>query len=110
MKRILPFRAIRYNKNVVGDLGAVVAPSYDAISKTRQQKLYMAHPFNVVRLECGLINQDDNEMDNRYTRSADTLQEWTYSGVLIPDKQPSMYICSQETEIGGKTYSCKGIM
>lgn len=110
MERILPFKAVRYNKNVVGDLGAVVAPPYDAISESKQQKLYMAHPFNVVRLECGLTNQDDNEIDNRYTRSADTLQEWTYSGVLIPDKHPSIYVCSQEVELGGKTYSCKGIM
>ena len=111
MERILPFKALRYNKNVVGNLSAVLAPPYDVISEQEQTKLYNSHPFNAVRLECGMINEGDSETDNRYTRSAETLKEWMHSGVLVPDRQPAFYVCSQEfTSADGRQHCCTGIM
>ncbi len=111
MKRILPFKALRYNKNVVGNLSAVLAPPYDIISEQMQQKLYSNHPFNVVRLEYGMTNEGDSETDNRYVRSAETLTEWMHSGVLVPDRQPSLYIYGQEFEFpDGRQLFCKGII
>lgn len=110
MERILPFKAVRYNKNVVGDLSAVVAPPYDAISESQQKELYEDHPFNVVRLECGTKGDEDYEAESRYARSADILNEWMYSGVLVPDKQPAVYVYGQEFELDGKQYSYKGLV
>ena len=111
MERILPFKALRYNKNVVGDLGAVMAPPYDVISEQQQIKLHNSHPFNAIRLEYGLVNETDNETDNRYTRSAETLSEWTHSGVIVPDRQPAIYVYSHEFDLGdGQMQSCKGVV
>ena len=111
MERILPFRALRYNKNIVGNLSAVLAPPYDIISKQKQQKLYDSHPFNVVRLEYGLKSENDNDADNRYTRSAEILSEWMRSGVLVPDRQPAIYIYGQDFELeDGRQLSRTGIM
>ena len=111
MERILPFKALRYNKNIVGDIGAVLAPPYDVISAKKQQKLYSSHPFNAVRLECGEVCEGDNETDNRYTRSAETLDEWTRSGVILPDRQPAIYVYHQEYDAGEcGMQTCKGIV
>ncbi len=111
MERILPFRALKYNKNIVGNLSAVLAPPYDIISEQKQQKLYSSHPFNVIRLEYGINSENDNDSDNRYTRSAETLDEWMRSGVLVPDRQPALYIYGQEFELpDGKQLSRTGIV
>lgn len=111
MERILPLKALRYNKNIIGDIGAVLAPPYDVISAKLQQSLYNSHPFNAVRLECGMVNDGDNEADNRYTRSAETLDEWMKSGVIVPDRQPAIYVYHQEYDAGnGEVRTCKGIV
>ncbi|MBR5586771.1 MAG: DUF1015 domain-containing protein [Clostridia bacterium] len=111
MERILPLKALRYNKNFIGDIGAVLAPPYDVISAKQQQSLYNSHPFNVVRLECGMENDGDSETDNKYTRSAETLDEWTLSGVIVPDRQPAIYVYHQEyTAVDGENRVCKGIV
>ncbi|MBR6523202.1 MAG: DUF1015 domain-containing protein [Clostridia bacterium] len=111
MERILPFKALRYNKNIVGNLSAVLAPPYDNISGQKQQKLYDSHPFNVVRLEYGVDLENDNDTENRYSRSAETLSEWMRSGVLVPDRQPAIYIYGQDFELpDGRQLSRKGIV
>ncbi len=98
MERILPFRGLRYNKNIVGNLSAVLAPPYDVISEETQKALLTGHPFNIIRLEYGLLIDTDTDVDNRYTRSKETLTEWIYSGVLVPDRQPTLYIYGQQFE------------
>lgn len=111
MKRILPFKGLKYNKNIVGNLSTVLSPPYDIISAQQQKSLLSVHPFNVIRLEYGEMIETDSDSDNRYTRSVQALTEWMYSGVLVPDRQPSVYIYGQEfeNEKGEKLVS-KGII
>ena len=52
-KRIEPFRALMYNRQVAGEPARVVAPPYDLIGAARQKQLYERSPYNVVRLELG---------------------------------------------------------
>ena len=96
MERILPFRGLKYNKNIVGNLSSVLAPPYDVISEETQKELLTGHPFNVIRLEYGQLIDTDTDIDNRYTRSKETLTEWIYSGILIQDRQPAVYVYGQE--------------
>lgn len=111
MQRILPFKGLKYNKNIVGNLSAVISPPYDVISTETQKMLYDSHPFNVIRLEYGMTGDADSDTDNRYTRSAETLQEWMHSGVLVPDRQPSVYIYGQEfTAPDGRQLFCRGVI
>jgi Protein of unknown function (DUF1015) len=49
--QIRPFRALRFDSSVVGDLADVVAPPYDVIDETRRSELVARHPANVVRLD-----------------------------------------------------------
>ena len=45
MAHIRPFRALRYNPDVVGDLKKVVSPPYDVISPEQQTLLHLQSPY-----------------------------------------------------------------
>ncbi len=111
MIKTIPFSGLRYSTDIVGDLSAVTMPLCDIISEKMQKKFYKAHPFNVVRLECGEEFADDSSQDNKYTRCTNTLEEWIESGVLIRDEEPSVYVCTQSfTAKDGTQHCSKGIM
>jgi len=65
-----PFRGLRYNPKVVGDLASVLCPPYDVIAPELQQSLYGLSLYNVVRLEEGEQLASDDATVNRYTRAA----------------------------------------
>ena len=69
MTAIRPFRALRYNPDVIPDLSRVLAPPYDVIGPEEQERLYQTSPYNVVRLTLGKQSLQDIEQDNRYTRA-----------------------------------------
>ena len=48
---VRPFRALRFDRSVVGDPGLVVAPPYDVIGPELRATLEARHPANVVRLD-----------------------------------------------------------
>jgi len=48
--RIRPFAALRYDPEVAGPLGALVAPPYDVISDAQRDDYLARSPYNVVRL------------------------------------------------------------
>ena len=50
MPRIRPFAALRYDPEVAGPLGALVAPPYDVISDAQRDDYLARSPYNVVRL------------------------------------------------------------
>jgi uncharacterized protein (DUF1015 family) len=53
MAKIVPFCALRYSLDQIGDPAAVMAPPYDVISPALQEDLYRRSPFNIVRLILG---------------------------------------------------------
>lgn len=111
MANIIPFRGLRYNTDIVGDLAAVTTPPYDIISEEEQQKFYDMHPFNVIRLELGKEMPEDDENSNKYTRAGETLEEWMESGILKMEEKPIMYVYGQEFALkDGRTLSYKGLM
>jgi uncharacterized protein (DUF1015 family) len=89
MALIRPFRGIRYNPAVVGDLQRVVSPPYDVISAEQQTVLHLSSPYNAVRLD---LNQDVD----RYSSAAKTFYDWLDQRVLIQDEEPSLYFYTQE--------------
>ena len=89
MAQIRPFRALRYNPAVVGDLKNVVSPPYDVISPQQQTLLHLQSPYNATHL-------DFNKADDPYTAAAQTFQTWLSQGVVQPDPQPGFYCYTQE--------------
>ena len=110
MVAIAPFRALRYNPDLVGSLDRVLAPPYDVISPDEQEQLYQASPHNVVRLIYGKPLPDDDEQRNRYTRAKDAWARWRTEGVLIREAQPAVYLCEQTFVWEGRSARRLGLM
>ena len=88
MPEITPFRGIFYNLVKV-KLGDVVAPPYDVISPEQQNQLYVASPYNVVRLILG-------REEDRYASAARYFEQWRAEQILMRDEVPSIYLLAQD--------------
>lgn len=89
MALIRPFRGVRYNHAVAGDLQQLVSPPYDVISPEQQTLLHLRSPYNVIHLD---LNRDAE----RYTSAARTFHAWLDQEVLIQDQEPCLYFYTQE--------------
>jgi uncharacterized protein (DUF1015 family) len=110
MAEVQSFRGFRYDLARVGTLSDVIAPPYDVIDPALQQVLYDRSPYNVVRLILNKETPADTPNDNRYTRAAQTLRDWTRDSVLAQDSARSLYVYQQEFEVEGKRHTRKGFM
>lgn len=81
MAEVHPFRGVRYNQRLVGDLSSVICPPYDVITPQMEEELYHRSQYNFVRLEQNRELPQDTATDNKYTRSAVTLEQWLKQGV-----------------------------
>src|SRR5512143_927489 len=102
MATIAPFRGLLFNQAKAGAIAELVCPPYDIISHDQQQALYRKNPHNVIRLASGLESPGDTESDNRYSRAAATLGEWTRTGVLRQDDEPALCVYEMEYRMAGK--------
>lgn len=105
MAEVRPFRGLRYNSDIVGSLSDIIAPPFDTISPELQESLYDRSPHNVVRLEAGRQLAADTPSDNRYTRTANLLNEWVGGGVLKREDSPSYYLVRHGFSVGGQRTS-----
>jgi uncharacterized protein (DUF1015 family) len=110
LAEIAPFRGIRYNQSVVGNLSKVTCPPYDVISPEDRVYYHQLHPCNFVRLVLGEEFENDNEHNNRFTRARDYLALWLEQGILKQDPEPAIYVYQQQYEIEGKLRSTRGIV
>ena len=101
MVDIAPFRGLLFNQKKTGPIDQVIAPPYDVISSKEQDTLYKKNPYNVVRLILEKQYSEDDENDNRYTRSSATFVKWIEDGILVEDQKLGFYVYSQE-------YVCEG--
>lgn len=102
MATIVPFRGLRYNPEIVENLAAVVTPPYDVIDALAQDRYYEKHPYNIIRLEYAKTFQEDDDNNNRYTRSADDFKAWLEKKVLAPEIDPALYLYEQEFTVDGE--------
>lgn len=110
MADIRAFRGFRYDLGQVDTLSSVVAPPYDVIDAALQQKLYEASPYNAIRLELTKDEPGDTETNNKYTRAASTLKDWTTADILKQDTGRSFYVYEQEFTVEGTTYTRRGFL
>ena len=110
MAEIRPFRGVHYNQRLIKDLSTVICSPYDTITPQLQQELYYRSQYNFVRLEHGRGLPQDTVMDNKYTRSAATLEQWLKQGVLKVDEVPAIYLHDHYFTHQGKEYRRRGII
>jgi uncharacterized protein (DUF1015 family) len=101
---IRPFKALRFDASVVGDVGECIAPPYDVIDAAQQEALYRQNPYNIVRITLGKKTQWDDAQHNQYTRAAEFLRDWTVRGALRQDDNEAIYAYVQDFELGGVAY------
>jgi uncharacterized protein (DUF1015 family) len=82
-----PFRAWRYEGKRT-ELGQVIAPPYDVISRAEQEALYERSPYNVIRLILG-------KEPDFHERARLLWETWTGEGILVQDERPSFYLYEQ---------------
>jgi len=99
--QIKPFKAFRFDKAVVGEVGHCIAPPYDIISDEQQEQLYKKSEYNIVRIIRGKTSNSDNGEDNQYTRAAGYLNDWIKQGALKQDKSEAIYAYVQDFELAG---------
>jgi len=99
---IKPFRAVRFNEAVVGDVGSCIAPPYDVIDSELQERLYKKSKYNIVQITKGKTSPSDNPGNNQYTRAAKLFNDWLKAGVLKCDTADSIYGYIQDFQIGGR--------
>lgn len=100
MPDIRPFRALRYDPEVVGDPALLVAPPYDVIGPELHERLLARHPRNAVRLDLP-ASVPGEDPDDRYRRVARTVAEWRSDGTLRRDPRPSVYVYEQAYRVPG---------
>ncbi len=109
MAEIRPFRGIRYAhspENGAGDLALNLCPPFDVITPALQKELYARSPHNIVRLELARRGLGDDP----YLSAAETQREWTDSGVLRRDAEPSIYVTEETFRFAGQDLVRRGFI
>ena len=107
MAQIRPFRGIRYDQKLTGDLAAVICPPYDIIDPQMHHELYHRSQYNFVRIEDS--SPGDIGTGGKYTRAAAILEQWLEQSVLKMDEAPAIYLYDQYFSCQGSQYRRRGI-
>jgi len=111
MAKVKPFKGYRYNNLKIPELNQVMAPPYDSISDEEQAALYKKHDNNIVRLAFGMNFPKDDSKNNKYTRSAITLNKWIDEQILVQEDKPAIYMYEQIVPINEvQTHSSTGFV
>jgi uncharacterized protein (DUF1015 family) len=90
--RLRPFRGMRYDADVVGDIAEVTSPPYDVMDRPMIDALLKQHSRNIVRLILPRMVNDPVTGGNPYDRAAKRLERWRKKGVLATDTVPALYV------------------
>lgn len=101
---VSPFRGIRYNREIVGDLWQVICPPYDVISAEQQILYYERSHYNAIRLEFPAPTGD------RYQTAATTFQQWSRQDVLQRDSSPTFYLHEHQFTYSGRKMTRRGVI
>jgi len=98
MVEIKAFKGWLYNKDKVDDFSKVITPPNDVINDKEKGEL-KGNDFSFVKLI--LPNGDGNKYEN----SANLFKKWKQEGVLIQDKEESIYVYRESYSMSGKDFS-----
>ncbi len=87
MAKIYPFTPYRYSE-IAGPLVSLVTQPYDKISPSMKDTYLAQSPYNLVRVILG-----------EYSTAAQLLKEWMEGGILVRDKEPSLFAYFQEFRV-----------
>jgi uncharacterized protein (DUF1015 family) len=105
MADVQPLRTLRYDLRSVGSLDKVAAPPYDVIDAPMRAELAAKSPFNVVEIDLPQASDGGDP----YQHAQETLEEWTHQGVLVREREPALWVLTQDyTGPDGNAYTRHG--
>jgi uncharacterized protein (DUF1015 family) len=81
-----PFRGLRFDSAVVGELGSVTSPPYDVLDADTVRDLEAGNRRNIVRL---ILSR---RHERPYLAVRRRLESWRDQGCLVPDADPGLYL------------------
>ncbi len=112
MAEVIPFRGVLFNVPKVSKSSGeeLVAPPYDIITPEDRLALYDKSPYNIVRIDFGVKNPEDNEQENRYSRAKASLEIWLKEETLVSSSRPGFYSYEVAYTIQGKKLTLRGFL
>ncbi len=107
MAVVHPFRGLRYDPSVVGNLSQVVTQPYDRIGPDEEKAYRARSPHNYVRLTGTKAPPND---DADYARRAELLRTWIREGILVQDERPGIYLYRQRFAHDGRILTRQGLI
>ncbi|MBN2035516.1 MAG: DUF1015 domain-containing protein [Chitinispirillaceae bacterium] len=103
MLAIRPFRGYRFRCGRPEDLGRFISPPYDMLDDSMVAALHEKDPRNAVRIVQNRPEPSDTTNRERHARAARIWGEWVAQGIVVQDKEPSVYLYEQtfSVAIGG---------
>lgn len=109
MARVRPFKAYTYARSSA-HITPLVAPPYDVISEKERARLLSRSATNVVALELPEGPLDPTVPGNRYETGRKRWREWRDTGVVVRDRQPTIYVVEQRYEVDGEMVRRRAII
>jgi uncharacterized protein (DUF1015 family) len=91
MADVQPLRALRYDPEVAGPIGDLVAPPYDVIDAEQRAALAARSPHNVVEID---LPQGDG--GDPYEHAAELFAAWREEGAIVQDAAPALWVLRQD--------------
>ena len=112
MAEVIPFKGVLFNVPKVSKSSGeeLLAPPYDIITPEDRLVLYDKSPYNIVRIDFGIKNPEDNEQENRYTRAKASLESWLKEETLVSSSRPGFYCYEVAYTIQGEKLTLRGFL
>src|SRR4051794_13491386 len=104
MAEIQPLHAVHYDTRTAGALENLVAPPYDVIDDQMRRELIAKSPFNIV--EGDLPAPEEGE--DPYAHAQHLFEGWLQQGVMVKEREPSIWVMRQQFRVGGQTLNRTG--
>lgn len=102
MAEIREFCALRFTASA-GEIGQLVCPPYDIISKAEREEYLRKNANNIIKLE------SPEQTPEGYSGAKVELDRRIANGIMAKDSTPALYIYEESFTVDGKLYSFRGV-
>ncbi|MGA8744255.1 MAG: DUF1015 domain-containing protein [Solirubrobacterales bacterium] len=114
MADVHPFKALRYDLDVVGSLQDVASPPYDVIDAAERAALLARSQYNAVAIDLPRPYGTSGPQEiggDPYRDAAEKIQAWRKAGALVEDPEPAIWALTQDyTAPDGSTHTRHGLL
>src|SRR4051794_41770808 len=105
MAEIQPLHAVHYDTHTAGALENLVSPPYDVIDDQMRAELIAKSPFNIVEVDLPAPEAGEDP----YAHAEHIFEAWMQQGVMVKEREPSIWIMRQQFRAGGGALDRTGV-